>query len=318
MKMKLVVVATWLSTLALTRFFGLQLLWLMLFPAFFFLNRYGERHELPNVLRVFLASSSGILLINSNILDLTVGTLCFILSIWLNDEPMRHVWHNRGVIVLAGSDGSGKSTFAKHISEWLDARGFKCRIVKFSDYMFLNQLVTLKSPSLWRTRRLVTDSAADRSPPHAKKSKISFMRPYMAFLDNLLKYLVKVVPAVWKDEFVVCDRFIWNAYVKHAGLGYRTRFLFGLSTVIKPKCGLLLDAPFNVVAKRIVDRYYYHPQYGLEEYKLEKTAFEKLAKKLDYATVDTDKPLEQVKSEVIMQVSRLSPKIRKEVLGIAG
>jgi len=298
MKMKVAVVFFAGLTLILSKLFGLKLLWIVVFPICFFVSRFFERHEIPNVLRAFFACLGGVLLAAGDLLSLVLGVIFVLLGIFVNDEPVRHVYHNRGVIVLAGFDGAGKSTHAQYISEWLKKKGHVCRIVHFSDYIFLTKLSKLKSGKLNQN-----DWGPYRKPPSTKGSKLWFIRPYLAFLDNLLKYILEVVPAVWRGEYVVCDRFIWNAYLKHKGLGYTAPLLFELSILIKPKCGVILDVPYEIAARRVVERGWYHPPYTLDHYKIEREEFRKLRDRLGYPVVNTTAPLKEVHEKIISLIS---------------
>jgi len=305
MKMKIIAGFFSLFTLlAVTLLSVPKLLWVFLPPAIFLLittyvnikRKISYYNDFPNVLRVFFSCFGGFLLSSGHVLEAVLGFLFILLGVFANDEAMRRVYRNKGVIVLSGIDGTGKSTHAKKIAYWLKQRGIRCRILPFHKYVFLDKLSNLRLRVRKKRKRIL-----ERKPPPgwipAKTTKFSFIRPYLALIDNLLLYLLKVVPYVWRGEYVICDRFIWDNYVKHKMLGYNTRFLFKLSTIIKPKAGIIFDLPADVAVKRVAKRSF-HYQYTAEQYEIEIKEFRKIGKKLGYKTVNTEQPIERTWEEI--------------------
>jgi len=306
LEMKVVVVLFSIFTLTVSRCIAVsKLLWIFVLPAVFcalttYVNKYKRRisyyNDFPNVLRVFFGCLGGVLLESYSLFAVASGLLLVLLGVFANDEPMRRVYRNKGVIVLSGIDGTGKSTHAKNICGWLRRNGFTCRIVPFHRYLFLDKLsrfrLKVKGEKVRKPR--------GKPPPGwipAKTSRFSFVRPYLALLDNFLLYVFKVVPCVWRREYVVCDRFIWDNYVKHKALGYNTAFLFGFATFVKPKIGLIFDLPSEVAVERVGQRGF-HYQYTAEQYEIERKEFRKIGEKLGYIVINTNQPLEETWREI--------------------
>jgi len=313
--MKIIVMLLSILTLILSRWFVVpNFFWIFVFPIVFcvitvYINKYKRRisyyNDFPNVLRVFFGCLGGVLLSFYDIFRVILGLLFVLFGILANDEAMRRVYRNRGLIVLSGIDGTGKSTHAENIRSWLEQNGIRCKIVPFHRYVFLDKLSRFRLRFHKEGRMMKT---GEKSPPRgwipAKTSKFSFIRPYIALIDNFFLYLIRVVPSICRRKYVICDRFIWDNYVKHKMLGYNTRYLFELSTVIKPKIGMIFDVPSEVAVERVSGREF-HYQYTKEQYDVERVEFKKIAKKLNYPIINTDKPPEQTWSDIIEYLTKI-------------
>ena len=308
MKMKVLVVVFALSAFLLCRFLALsKLLVIITLPGGFLvvttlLNKYKYKrayyNDFPNALRVFLGVLGGVLIdFFPSLFLVGLGVLAIIAGLLANDEAVRRVYRGRGVIVLSGIDGTGKSTHARNILRWLRGKGKRCRIVPFHRYLFLDKVGGFRS-RVRGTAELVR--SMDRRPLGwipAKTSRLSLIRPYLALLDNVLLYLVRVLPAIWRGEYVVCDRFIWDNYVKHKMLGYGTRYLFRLSTAIRPWAGMIFDLPSEVAVDRVGKRDF-HYQYTKEQYDVERKEFRRIARRLGYPIISTNRPPEDTWREI--------------------
>jgi len=249
-------------------------------------------NELPNALRILFASIGAALLGFFSPLSMVSGALLVLLGVFANDEAMRRLYRQKGVIVLTGIDATGKSTHARNISSWLRSKGIKCEILPFHRYLFLGRLSGLKSG-----RKL--SQTPESMAPIAKTSKFSLIRPYVALVDNVVFYVLRVLPRIAKREYVVCDRFIWDNYVKHKALGYNTRFLFRLSTLIKPQISIVFDLPAEKAFERVEKREK-HLRYSIEQYEIERVEFKKIAKMLNYPVVNTNEPIQQTWNRIEM------------------
>ena len=249
-------------------------------------------NELPNALRILFASIGAALLGFFSPLSMVSGALLVLLGVFANDEAMRRLYRQKGVIVLTGIDATGKSTHARNISSWLRSKGIKCEILPFHRYLFLGRLSGLKSG-----RKL--SQTPESMAPIAKTSKFSLIRPYVAIVDNVVFYVLRVLPRIAKREYVVCDRFIWDNYVKHKALGYNTRFLFRLSTLIKPQISIVFDLPAEKAFERVEKREK-HLRYSIEQYEIERVEFKKIAKMLNYPVVNTNEPIQQTWNRIEM------------------
>jgi len=308
MKMKILVVVFALSAFLLCKILALsKLLLILALPGGFLvvttlLNKYRYKrayyNDFPNAFRVFLGVLGGVLIgFFPSLILVGLGLLAIAAGLLANDEAIRRVYRGRGVIVLSGIDGTGKSTHARNIYRWLRRRGAGCRIIPFHRYLFLDKVGGFRS-RVRGTAEMVRRMG--RRPPGwvpARTSKFSLIRPYLALVDNILLYLTRVVPAIWRGEYVICDRFIWDNYVKHKMLGYGTRYLFRLSTAIRPWAGIIFDLPSEVAVKRVGERDF-HYQYTKEQYDVERREFRRIARRLGYPVISTDQPPEDTWREI--------------------
>jgi len=295
LKMKAIVILLSVSLIVLEMLFPVSKALIILVPPIVFglvvtilsvRKGISYLNELPNVLRVLFASIGAALIGFFSPLSAVLGFLFVLLGVFANDEAMRRLYKHKGVIVLTGIDATGKSTHARNISSWLKGKGITCEILPFHRYLFLGKLSGLKKSGGKPSR------AAGNRVPIAKTSKFSLIRPYVALVDNVIFYILRVLPRIAERECVVCDRFIWDNCVKHKALGYNTRFLFRLSTLIRPQIGMVFDLPAEVAFERVEKREK-HPRYTIEQYELERKEFKKIAVMLNYPTVNTNEPIQQ-------------------------
>jgi thymidylate kinase len=243
--------------------------------------RKGYRwfNDLPNSFRVLLAAVGGWVAWY----NLILGVVLVLFGVLLNDEPLRRTVRQSGVIVLSGVDGTGKSTWTTRICEELRGNGYKCRIIRFYRYLILSQI-----------RKPPSTEGLSKTPPR-KRSRLFFLRPYLAFVDNFLLYLTRVFPANWRGEFVVCDRFIWDNYVKHRALGYRMWRILVL--LIKPKHGIILDVSPRVSRQR-TDRRDFHYEYSFDELEQERRDFSAIGRQLGYPVISTEQSQSKTWKEI--------------------
>lgn len=297
MKMKVLALLVFVGAMALQAYGLLADYLLILFPpAIFFTvtttrNAYHPKrsfyNDFPNTLRIFLSTLGGVLCGFLQVLPFLFGVILFSSSIFANDEAMRRLYRHKGVIVLSGIDATGKTTHASNICSWLKSKKMKCRLQRFHRYLFLDKLSNIRTTVAGGG---ITIPSTLVIP--AKTSALSFIRPYLAFVDNLLMYVLQVVPCIIRSEHVVCDRFIWDNYVKHKALHYNTRFLFVLTTLIRPKIGIIFDVPSQVAVKR-VDKRVDHYRYREEHYEIERREFKKIGSILGYTVINTNEPVKE-------------------------
>lgn len=278
MKMKIILTLAWVSTWLLKPSWSIILLsttlFALAFSAFAVLKGFSYLNELPNTLRFMVACVGGLV-------GGVLGVFLFLLSYFGNDETMRRLYRQKGVIVLTGIDSTGKSTYARKIHSHLTAKGVNCRVLKFDKYLFLEKLSSL--------RRNQPSHIDDVRVSTAKTSILSFLRPYLALADNILLYISKAFPSIARRGIVICDRFIWDNSIKHKALGYPTFLLFNLSTLLKPPNGIVLDVPTEVAYERVEKRKS-HKHYSLGQYETERTEFRRVARILKYPVINTDEP----------------------------
>lgn len=191
----------------------------------------GYRRGLPDILRFFLGWIGGA--------TLPIGASLILLGMFFNDELMRRLWRQKGLIVVSGIDGSGKTTLIKHMKASSVYR--QAEVVHYQKFILLG-----------KASRKIGGSRVGFEPTTLRKR--SLLRAYLAFLDNLLLYLLYILPDICKGKTVICDRWIWDTYIKHKSLGYLVRGLFYPSLLIKPETVIVLDIPEGLSQERVKNR----------------------------------------------------------------
>jgi dTMP kinase len=136
-------------------------------------------------------------------------------------------------ITLEGIEGAGKSTLARYIMEWLQARGLPAVLTREPG----------GTPLAERVRELVLTPGAEPIPPAAELLLMFAARSL--HLANLIR------PALARGEWVICDRFTdaTRAY-QGAGRGLDAASIESLAALVhadlSPDLTLLLDLPVAV------------------------------------------------------------------------
>jgi dTMP kinase len=136
-------------------------------------------------------------------------------------------------ITLEGIEGAGKSTVARYIMEWLQARGVPAVLTREPG----------GTPLAEQVRELVLTPAAEPMPPAAELLLMFAARSI--HLVNLIR------PALARGEWVICDRFTdaTRAY-QGAGRGLDAASIESLAALVHadllPDLTLLLDLPVAV------------------------------------------------------------------------
>ncbi len=133
-------------------------------------------------------------------------------------------------ITLEGIEGAGKSTVARIVCDWLEARGIAVRLTREPG----------GTPLAERVRQVVLERGSEQLSP-ATETLLMFSARGI-HLENLIR------PALAAGEWVVCDRFTdaTRAY-QGAGRGVSRELIETLATAVqgdlRPDCTLLLDLP---------------------------------------------------------------------------
>ena len=133
-------------------------------------------------------------------------------------------------ITLEGIEGAGKSTVAKIVCEWLEARSIRTLLTREPG----------GTPLAERVREIVLERGKEKLSPVVETLLMFSARGI--HLDTLIR------PALGRGEWVVCDRFTdaTRAY-QGSGRGLDPLWIDSLATAVhgdlQPDCTLLLDLP---------------------------------------------------------------------------
>jgi dTMP kinase len=136
-------------------------------------------------------------------------------------------------ITLEGIEGAGKSTLARHVGEWLSARGIRVCLTREPGGTLLAE----------RVRNIVLERGEETLTPVTETLLMFAARGI--HLETLIR------PALARGEWVVCDRFTdaTRAYqgggrgVSHALI---EQLAHAVHPTLVPDCTLLLEVPVEV------------------------------------------------------------------------
>ena len=108
----------------------------------------------------------------------------------LNDDKKQH---NGLLIVIEGTDGSGKSTQIEKLRSWIVDKSYGCMV------------------SEWKTSRLIAnviDDAKDRNLLNATTFSLLYAADFADRLENT------IIPALNSGFVVLLDRYTYTAFVR--------------------------------------------------------------------------------------------------------
>jgi dTMP kinase len=263
-------------------------------------RRLNPMNDVPNTFRVFLASLGGFLLTlyHSFVLP-SFGIVLFFGSLYLNDEYQRRaldslrVGRKGGAVALLGIDGSGKSTHSAKTSAWLEARGYRVKLMPFHKYLFVERLSALSSSG-----RGAAGGRRRRNP----------LRPLLSLVDNLILQMASSIGCRLEGTVVIYDRFIWSTYIKYEALGYPVKALAPVYLLPRPYYAIVLDVPVDK-SLRVIDERAQHTRYSRTVLEHERERYLEVARTNRYPIIDATASFEDVQSKIEAHLARLFPQV---------
>lgn len=260
-------------------------------------------NDLPNALRVFMASLGGFLLTQTRVFVFPSAALLLLFgAVYLNDEFQRRALHamrtgrRGGSIALLGIDGSGKSSHSAATGRWLEGKGYRCTVMPFHRYLFVERLASISSG-----RRAAAEGERFRFRRGGNP-----LRPVASLLDNLLLQLAGSIGCRAEGRVVIYDRFIWSTYIKYKALGYPVKPISGLYLSPRPTFAVVLDVPVDKSLK-VIDERVAHIHYPREVLQAEKEEYLRIAKDYGYPVIDATAPYDEVQERIESHLGRLFP-----------
>jgi dTMP kinase len=144
-------------------------------------------------------------------------------------------------ITLEGIEGAGKSTVARHVSEWLSARGVPARVTREPG----------GTPLAEQVRKIVLERGSESVPDTAETLLMFAARSI--HVENLIR------PSLLKGEWVICDRFTdatraYQGYGRGMDLSWIEQLAAAVQGDVQPDCTLLLDLPVAIGIARAQGR----------------------------------------------------------------
>ena len=136
------------------------------------------------------------------------------------------------LIVVEGTDGSGKSTQVNMLKKYVENEGYACML------------------SEWKTSRLISDvinEAKDRNLLNATTFSLLYAADYADRLENT------IIPALKSGFVVILDRYIYTAYVRDSVRGHDINWVKNLYDYAPtPDLVFYLNMPVNKLLKRMI------------------------------------------------------------------
>ena len=149
----------------------------------------------------------------------------------MTDNNTRHGYPGL-LIVIEGTDGSGRSSQISRLRDWLAIESYGVRI------------------SEWQTSRLM-GRVIDRAKEQNLLNATTFSLAYAAdFADRLER---EIIPALKSGLIVLTDRYTYTAYARDIVRGTSPEWVRKLySFAPKPDLVFYLNVPVDVLLKRII------------------------------------------------------------------
>lgn len=147
-----------------------------------------------------------------------------------------HINKNHGyeglLIVIEGTDGSGKSTQVNMLSKYIKDKSYGCTV------------------SQWKTSRLISgviNEAKERNMLNTTTFSLLYAADYTDRLEN------EIIPALKAGFVVLMDRYIYTAYVRDSVRGHDINWVKNLySYAPKPDLVFYLNVPEQDLIKRLI------------------------------------------------------------------
>lgn len=145
---------------------------------------------------------------------------------------------NKGrLIVFCGIDGSGKTTQINLLHEWLLAKK--------------QAVILTKQPTDWYRRNELIRDYLDQGIVRLDVRTLALM----SAADRQIHLNSVIIPALEREEWVICDRYVYSAYAYFTARGVEDEFLRTINFDIPtPDITFFLHLPGDLANRRIQKR----------------------------------------------------------------
>ena len=207
--------------------------------------------------------------------------------------------HKGLLIVIEGTDGSGKSTQIEKLRRWIEDKSYGCMV------------------SEWKTSRLIAnviDDAKDRNLLNATTFSLLYAADFADRLENT------IIPALDSGFVVLLDRYTYTAFARDVVRGLNIDWVKQLYNYApEPDLVFYLDMPIDVLLKRVIgttglDYWESGRDIGLstdfyESFKIYQAKcleeYNKMKPENNFVSIDGTLPREDIHNKMIEHVEKL-------------
>lgn len=207
--------------------------------------------------------------------------------------------HKGLLIVIEGTDGSGKSTQIEKLRRWIEDKSYGCMV------------------SEWKTSRLIAnviDDAKDRNLLNATTFSLLYAADFADRLEN------SIIPALDSGFVVLLDRYTYTAFARDVVRGLDIDWVKKLYNYApKPDLVFYLDMPIDILLKRVIgttglDYWESGRDIGLstdfyESFKIYQAKcleeYNKMKNEYDFVSIDGTLPRNEIQNTMISHVEKL-------------
>ena len=207
--------------------------------------------------------------------------------------------HKGLLIVIEGTDGSGKSTQIEKLRRWIEDKSYGCMV------------------SEWKTSRLIANvivDAIDRNLLNATTFSLLYAADFADRLENT------IIPALDSGFVVLLDRYTYTAFARDVVRGLNIDWVKQLYNYApEPDLVFYLDMPIDVLLKRVIgttglDYWESGRDIGLstdfyESFKIYQAKcleeYNKMKPEYNFVSIDGTLPREDIHNKMIEHVEKL-------------
>ena len=163
------------------------------------------------------------------------------------------------LISIIGMDGVGKTTHARKIVKKLRNDGVRCRYTWFRFFHFSSLLLLAYCRLAGLTIYEIKNGVKIGRHEFYRSKFISFLYPWLLLIDMLPMYFIKIFLPKLLGYTVVCDRFIYDAFVDlridigEFEIGRKNVGEFFIQLIPKDTRTILLDLDESIIRERRKD-----------------------------------------------------------------
>jgi len=207
----------------------------------------------------------------------------------------------RGILIcFTGVDGSGKTTHAKSLIDYLRTRGYPCEYKWGASRPIFSYILYGITRVLGYWKETKKDESTDplEYAPKRVHDKNGWICRLIFFLDFQMKTLVTIRLPLFLGRIIVCDRYVYDLLMESIRLNLYSS-TFGkilLWSSPNPHVIFLMDAPWSITQAR---------RNGMSKSLIldKKRIYQKLSRNLGFILINTENDFESNRQRIIKETS---------------